>query len=50
MEYLEGTTLEVYLKKNRQIAIEQRKKILRALLLGLRDMRQLRIVHRDIKT
>lgn len=49
MEYLEGLNLEQYLRRNRDLSIEARQKILKALLIGLRDMARLRIVHRDIK-
>jgi serine/threonine protein kinase len=49
MEYLEGTTLDIYLRKNKNPSQEERKKIMKALLTALQDLRQMRIVHRDIK-
>ena len=49
MEYIEGETLEAYLKKNKTLTLMQRKKILKTLLSALQDMKKLKIVHRDIK-
>lgn len=49
MEYLEGMTLELYLRKNKTPSQEQRRKILKALLTALQDLKKLKIAHRDIK-
>ena len=49
MEYIEGETLEAYLKKNKTLTLMHRKKILKTLLSALQDMKKLKIVHRDIK-
>jgi non-specific serine/threonine protein kinase len=49
MEYLEGITLDLYLRRNKNPSAEERKKMLRALLTALLDLKRARIVHRDIK-
>ena len=49
MDYIEGASLETFMKKNKTITTEQRRKILTSLLCGLRDLKKLGIVHRDIK-
>lgn len=49
MEYLEGITLDLYLRRNKTPSAEERKKMLRALLSALLDLKRARIVHRDIK-
>lgn len=49
MDYVEGVSLETFMKKNRMITTEQRRKILTSLLCGLRDLKNLGIVHRDLK-
>lgn len=49
MEYLEGTTLEVYLRRNKNLSLEERRKIVKALLTALLDLKKLKIAHRDIK-
>lgn len=49
MEYLQGMTLENYLRKNGHVSVGDRIKILRALLVGLKDLKDLGIVHRDLK-
>lgn len=49
MEYLEGETLEAFLKNNRTPTERQRKTILKALLLALQDLKRVKIVHRDLK-
>lgn len=49
MEYLHGMTLENYLRKNQHVPLNNRIKILKALLVGLKDLKELGIVHRDLK-
>lgn len=49
MEYLQGMTLENYLRKNQHVSVGNRMKILKALLVGLKDLKDLGIVHRDLK-
>jgi serine/threonine protein kinase len=49
MEYLEGITLDLYLRRNKTPSAEERRKMLRALLSALLDLKRARIVHRDIK-
>jgi serine/threonine protein kinase len=49
MEYADGNTLEAFMRKNKFISIEQRRKIMKGLLTGLREFARLKIVHRDLK-
>lgn len=49
IEYLPGTTLDIYLKKNPTPSIQERKIILKSLLVGISDLQKLKIVHRDLK-
>ena len=48
-EFAEGCTLETFLRKNKECTTDQRKRIMKGLLNGLREFSKLRIVHRDIK-
>lgn len=49
-EYIEGTTLENYLKINQsRINYEQRKSIMKMLLKGLCELEKKGILHRDLK-
>lgn len=49
MDYVEGLTLENFLKKHKEPTIDQRRKIMKGLLNGLKELARLRIVHRDLK-
>jgi serine/threonine protein kinase len=49
MEYAEGITLEYYIKMVKNIAFENRKKIIGGILNGLSEMSKHHILHRDIK-
>ena len=49
MEFTHKTTLADYLDNNKIIPIDNRKKILRALLNGVADMQKCRVIHRDLK-
>lgn len=49
MEYVDGVTLETYLKRSKKLSPENRKRILKALLVGLKDLKNSGIVHRDLK-
>jgi len=49
MEYVEGCTLDIFLRRNRVTTIDQRRKIMKGLLNALKELSRLRIVHRDIK-
>lgn len=49
MEYIQGLSLESFLRKNRNPTTEQRHKLLKGLLNGLKELSRLNIVHRDIK-
>jgi serine/threonine protein kinase len=49
MEYVEGHSLDFFLRKNRNPIKEQRHKLLKGLLSGLKELARLKIVHRDLK-
>lgn len=49
MEYVPGSTLSQYLRETPVLSLEMRKKLLRGLLMGVRDLQRQRVVHRDIK-
>lgn len=49
MEYIEGCTLDAFFKRNKYVTIEQRRKILKGLLMGLKELAKGKIVHRDLK-
>jgi len=49
MEYIQGHSLDSFLRKNTSPTTEQRHKLLKGLLNGLKELSRLRIVHRDLK-
>ena len=49
MEYVDGYTLDAFLRRNKVTTIDQRRKIMKGLLNALKELSRLRIVHRDIK-
>lgn len=49
MEFIHKATLADYLESHKTITIDNRKKILRALLNGVADMQKCRVIHRDLK-
>lgn len=50
MEYLEGGTLNDYIKKNHPLKIEEIKKITLEICLGLKAVHEKNIIHRDLKS
>ena len=50
MEYIEGSSLDSFLKKNKYLTSEKRHKLVKGLLNGLKQLSRLNIAHRDIKT
>ena len=44
-----GVNLKEFMARNRTLTLDQRRKILKALLMGVRDINKENIVHRDIK-
>lgn len=49
MDYVDGCTLDAFLRKYKVTTIEQRRKIMKGLISGLKELSRLRIVHRDLK-
>ena len=49
MDYVDGYTLDAFLRKYKVTTIEQRRKIMKALVSGLKEMSKHNIVHRDLK-
>ena len=49
MDYVDGCTLDAFLRKYKVTTIEQRRKIMKGLISGLKELSKQRIVHRDLK-
>ena len=49
MEEVQGITLDTFLKRNKQTTISQRRKIMKGLLNGLKELTKQKIIHRDLK-
>ena len=49
MDYVDGYTLDAFLRKYKVTTIEQRRKIMKGLIGALGELAEQRIVHRDIK-
>ena len=49
MDFVDGYTLDAFLRKYKVTTIEQRRKIMKGLISALRELAEHRIVHRDIK-
>lgn len=49
MEYVQGISLDTFLRRNRNPSDSQRHKVMRGLLNGIKELSRLNIVHRDLK-